>query len=152
MQDLAEHHARALKRLLCYLRFIIKFRISFGPTRKLTVYSDADYASDKADRKSVIALVGLIGGGPVFWGSRKQTAVATITTEAEYVAMSFTAKQGQWISQILRDIGYGRYVATDHQTVDTRGDNQGAIALTKNPHLIERLKHINIAYHYIRDL
>jgi hypothetical protein len=66
MQDLAEHHTRALKRLLCYLRFIIKSRISFRPTRKLTVYSDTDYASDKADYKSVIALVGLIGGGPVF--------------------------------------------------------------------------------------
>ena len=68
------------------------------------------------------------------------------------MAISFTAKQGQQIAQILRDIGYGRYVTTDHQTVDTRGDNQGAIALTKNPHLTERLKHINIAYHYIRDL
>jgi hypothetical protein len=43
-------------------------------------------------------------------------------------------------------------VATDHQTVDTRGDNQGAIALTKNPHLTERSKHIDIAYYYIRDL
>jgi len=84
-----------LKRLLHYLRFIIKFRISFGPTGKLVVYSDADYASDKADCKSVIALVGLIRGGPVFWGSHKQTAIATATTEVEYVAMSFTAKQGQ---------------------------------------------------------
>jgi hypothetical protein len=95
IQDPAEHHARALKRLLRYLRFTIKFRISFRPAGKLVVYSDADYASDKADRKSITASVGLIGGGPVFWGSRKQTAVATPTTEAEYIAMSFTAKQGQ---------------------------------------------------------
>src|SRR6266487_1526398 len=92
IQDPPEHHARALKRLLHYLRFTIKFRISFGPTGKLVVYSDADYVSDKADHKSVTASVGLIRGGPVFWGSRKQTAIATATTEAEYVAMSFTAK------------------------------------------------------------
>jgi hypothetical protein len=32
------------------------------------------------------------------------------------------------------------------------GDNQGAIALTKNPHLHERLKHIDISYHFICDL
>ena len=32
------------------------------------------------------------------------------------------------------------------------GDNQGAIALTKNPHLHERSKHIDICYHFIRDL
>ena len=152
MQDPAEHHASALKRLLRYLRSTIKSRICFGPGGKLVVYSDADYASDKTDRKSISASVGLIGGGPVFWGSKKQTAVATATTEAEYVAMSTTAKQGQWVAQILRDMGYGGYVASNHQTVDTRGDNQGAIALTKNPHLTERSKHIDIAYHYIRDL
>ncbi len=66
--------------------------------------------------------------------------------------MSFTAKQGQWVAQILRDIGYGRYMVNDHQTVNTRGDNQGAIALVKNLHLTERSKHIDITYHFIRDL
>ncbi|KAI0995983.1 hypothetical protein K3495_g12199 [Podosphaera aphanis] len=33
-----------------------------------------------------------------------------------------------------------------------RGDNQSAIALAKNPHLHERSKHIDVCYHYIRDL
>ena len=33
-----------------------------------------------------------------------------------------------------------------------RGDNQGALALVKNPHLHERSKHIDVCYHYIRDL
>src|SRR6266487_6874271 len=96
MQDPAEHHAQALKHLLHYLRFIIKFRISFRPTRKLVVYSDTDYTSNRSDHKSIIASVGLIRGGPIFWRSRKQTAIVTVTTEVEYVAMSFTAKQGQW--------------------------------------------------------
>jgi H2-forming N5,N10-methylenetetrahydromethanopterin dehydrogenase-like enzyme len=32
------------------------------------------------------------------------------------------------------------------------GDNQGALALAKNPHLHERSKHIDICYHFIRDL
>jgi hypothetical protein len=152
MQDPAEHHERALRRLLRYVRSTVGFRIQFGPYGKLVVYSDADWASDRTDRKSITAAVGLIGHGPVFWGSRKQTGVATATTEAEYVAMCFTAKQGQWISQVLRDMGYGNYVAPNHQTVDTRGDNQGAIALAKNPHLTERSKHIDIQYHYVRDL
>ena len=66
MQDLAEHYAQALKRLLRYLRFTIKFRISFRPAGKLVVYSDTDYTSDRSDCKSITALVGLIGGGPIF--------------------------------------------------------------------------------------
>jgi hypothetical protein len=32
------------------------------------------------------------------------------------------------------------------------GDNQGALALVQNPHLHERSKHIDICYHFIRDL
>ncbi len=152
MQDPAEHHGKSLRHLLRYLRSSIKSRIRFGPKGKLIVYSDADYASDKTDRKSISASIGLLGGGPVFWGSRKQTSVSTATTEAEYIAMSTTAKQGQWIAQVLRDLGMGAYVAPNHQTVDTRGDNQGAIALAKNPHLTERSKHIDVAYHFIRDL
>ena len=33
-----------------------------------------------------------------------------------------------------------------------RGDNQGALALVKNPYLHKRSKHIDVCYHYIRDL
>ena len=33
-----------------------------------------------------------------------------------------------------------------------RADNQGAIALVKNPHLHEQSKHIDISYYHIRDL
>jgi hypothetical protein len=36
--------------------------------------------------------------------------------------------------------------------VNMYGDNQGAIALTNNPHLHERSEHIDISYHYVRDL
>ena len=32
------------------------------------------------------------------------------------------------------------------------GDNQGALALTKNIHLNKRSKYINICYYFIRDL
>jgi hypothetical protein len=37
-------------------------------------------------------------------------------------------------------------------SVNIREDNQGAIALMKNPYFHERLKHIDIYYYYIQDL
>ncbi|EKD12543.1 retrotransposon protein, putative, Ty1-copia subclass [Drepanopeziza brunnea f. sp. 'multigermtubi' MB_m1] len=97
-EDLAEHHALALKRLMRYLRFTISFAISFGPLRDLVVYSDADYDGDKDSKKSISAAIGLIRGGLVFFGSRKQTFVATAITKAEYAAICYTAKQGQWVA------------------------------------------------------
>ena len=49
-------------------------------------------------------------------------------------------------------MGFPEYIGSDSSTVEMRADNQGAIALAKNPHLHERSKHIDISYHYIRDL
>jgi transposase InsO family protein len=154
MQDPAEHHASALKRLMRYLRSTIDLRIRFGSstTPTLQAFSDADYAADKTDRKSITAFIGLIGGGPIFWGSKKQSSVSTATTEAEYIAMCTTAKQGQWIAQVLRDMGYPEYIAPNGTTVAMKGDNQGAIALAKNPQLTDRSKHIEVQYHYVREL
>ena len=62
-----------------------------------------------------------------------------------------TAKMSQWIAQVLRDMGYSSYIGDSQTRVDIRADNQGAIALTKNPHLYDRSKHIDIYYYYIRD-
>jgi len=44
------------------------------------------------------------------------------------------------------------YIGKNGITVDIRRDNQGALALVKNPHLHEQSKHIDVYYHYIRDL
>ena len=49
-------------------------------------------------------------------------------------------------------MGYPQYIAKNAITVQTKGDNQGAIPLVKNPILSERSKHIDIGYHYVRDL
>ena len=144
----------ALKKLLRYLRSTVHhtFRFGAGGESSLAEYSDADWASDRNDQKSVTGAAGILCGGAIFWLSRKQKSVATSTAEAEYMAMAITAKLGQWIAQVLRDMGYPHYIAKNAITVQTRGDNQGAIHLVKNPILSNRSKHIDISYHYVRDL
>ena len=91
-------------------------------------------------------------GGPISWSSKKQRSVSTSSCEAEYIALATCAKQGQWIGQIFRDLGLSKYVGSDPRLVQMFGDNQGAIALTQNAHLNERSKHVDICYHFIRDL
>jgi hypothetical protein len=56
------------------------------------------------------------------------------------------------MGQVLRDMNMGNFVGENEPKVKLYSDNQGAIALTKNPHLHERSKHIDICYHFIRDL
>jgi hypothetical protein len=150
-----ERNNQGVKELLRYVGGTIDQRIRYGPTdnhRNLTVYSDADWAGDKSDRKSTSGCVAMLYGGPVLWTSRKQTSVATSSTESEYIAMAMCVKQAVWLGQILRDMGYSDYVGKHPETVSMKGDNQGALALVENPYLHERSKHIDIQYHYIRDL
>ena len=161
LKDLSEYHYIGLKGLLRYIGWSINDRIRYGPVTddrkqatkgQLVVYSDADWAGDQTDRKSTSGFVAMLYGGAISWGSRKQASVSTSSTESEYIAMSTCAKQSQWIAQILRDMKLPKYVGKDPYTVQIKGDNQGALALIRNPHLHERSKHIDIQYYYIRDL
>src|SRR5204863_5534208 len=66
--------------------------------------------------------------------------------------MSSCAKQSQWIVQVLKDMGFPRCIGNDPYVVQIEGDNQGALALVKNPHLHKQSKHIDVQYHHIQDL
>jgi hypothetical protein len=168
LQNLTIRHEGAIKELGRYLRSTIKQKIrygpsgsKFGPTKEarlkvfdpdmLSLYTDADWANMR-DRKSISGHVAMLFNGPVAYGSKKQRSVSTSSCEAEYIGMSTCCKQGQWIAQVLRDMGFPEYIGDNPDTVEMRADNQGAIALVKNPHLHERSKHIDISYHHIRDL
>jgi hypothetical protein len=97
MSDPAEHHGRALKGLLKYLRSIIGQKMRFGLVgahQKLVVYTDADWASDKHNRKSISRSTTQLCGGTVAYSSRKQRSIATSSTESEYIAAAGAAKQG----------------------------------------------------------
>ena len=152
----AEHHGYALKQLMRYLRQTYKAKLRYGPggdfDKNFVVYTDADWASDKSDRKSISGGVVMFYGGPISYASKKQNSVATSSAESEYISVAMFVKQGRWMAQILKDLGVPQFISENNNTVSVLGDNQGAIALTKNPHLHERSKHIDICYHFIRDL
>jgi hypothetical protein len=73
--------------------------------------------------------------------------VALSTVEAEYVAMSRCAQQMIWMQNWLAE------VKIDYTLPGLiKGDNRGAIALTKNTRDHGKVKHIDIRHHYIREL
>jgi hypothetical protein len=83
----------------------------------------------------------------VSWCSRKQSSVALRTVEAEYIALSVAVREAVWLHKILIDL-------FDHEMDPTtiHGDNQRCVKLSKNLVFHDRSKHIEIKYHYIKDM
>jgi hypothetical protein len=99
--------------------------------------------TDQMERAS--GSVAMFYGGPILWSTKTQKAVLTLSSESEYVGHSECTKQGQWFTQLLRDMRRNKYIGPDPNMVHMLGDNMGEIALTKNPHLNDQSKHIYLS-------
>ncbi|GJX49747.1 retrovirus-related pol polyprotein from transposon TNT 1-94 [Tanacetum coccineum] len=100
---------------------------------------------DYIDRKSTSGVCTFMGCCLTSWFSKKQTALAISTTEAEYVSAGKACQQALWIKQALVDYG----IRLDE--IPIMCDNKGAIDLSKNPVQHSRTKHIKIRHHFLRD-
>ena len=141
-------HWVAVKRIFRYLVGTKGYTLEYGSSNASGGYSDADWGSGH-DRKSVGGFLFLLNRGAISWASKKQTSIALSTTEAEYMGMTQAAKEIVWLRALLDEIGAFRHI---HQMSVLNGDNQGAIALARNPEYHACTKHIDIQYHFIRDL
>ncbi len=143
-------HWQAIKRILRYLSGTRDIGITFGADNSnfdLIGYCDADYAADIDTRKSTSGFLCCLGNSPVSWASRLQRSVAQSTTEAEYMAIADCAKDVLWFQQLFKDLQI-----TINKPIVIFSDNQGAILLTRNSVFHKRTKHIDVRYHFIRDL
>lgn len=140
------YHWKCAKRVLRYLKGTKNYVIKFTKDDiNLLGYVDADWGSDKADRKSYTGYIFKLSGGPISWKSSKQKTVALSSTEAEYMALSDASKEAIYLRNLV-------YELTDKlDSVTIFNDNQSAIKLSMNPIFHERSKHIDIRYHFIRE-
>ena len=146
-----EAHWVAVKHVLRYLKCTLDYELCYRKCADgltLIGYSDADWASSADDRRSITGYCfSLSKTGPLIsWKSRKQRTVALSYCEGEYMALSATIQEALHLIQLLKDI------SCEYQFGPPMiyGDNQGAIALSKNPVNHQRSKHIDVRYHFIR--
>ncbi|GKA10796.1 retrovirus-related pol polyprotein from transposon TNT 1-94 [Tanacetum coccineum] len=74
-----------------------------GTGIETVVYADSDHAGDYVDRKSTSGICTFVGCCLTSWFSKKQTALAISTTEAEYVSAGKACQQALWMKQALID-------------------------------------------------
>ncbi len=144
LSDPYEQHWSTVKHVMRYLKGTIDLELCYKKSDeklKLVAYSDADWASDLNDRRSTTGYCfSLTQDGPLIsWKSKKQSTVALSTCEAEYKSMYLV----QLLNSMDNDCLY--------IPVQIFEDNQGAIALSKNPVCRQRCKHVDVRYHFIRS-
>nr|GEW85693.1 retrovirus-related Pol polyprotein from transposon TNT 1-94 [Tanacetum cinerariifolium] len=83
----------------------------------LVAYSDSDYAGASLDRKSTTKGCQFLGCRLISWQCKKQTVVATSSTEAEYVGAARCCAQVLWIQNQLLDYGYIKHALTVNPTI-----------------------------------
>ena len=108
--------------------------------------SDADWASDAIDRKSISGYSFYFQGSLVSWSAVKQKSIALSSTEAEYYAMTHAFKEALWIRTFLEILKF-----PVPRPFPILSDNQAACALSNTPAISARSKHIDIRHHFIRD-
>ena len=90
-----------------------------------------------------------MGNGPVVWYSKKQTNVACSSCEAEYMAMA----------PCIQNINFCRRIVNCANITNIKyrlasglwSDNEAAIAVSSEPVLHQRTKHIGIKYQYVNE-
>jgi hypothetical protein len=142
-------HWVAVKRIFRYLRgsTAMALRLSGSVPVRLAGWCDADWAGDVDTRRSTTGYAFSVGQGCISWASKRQVTVALSSTEAEYMSASMAAREAVWLRQLLVDVGF----ELPGPTV-LHADNQGAIALVRNPVHHQRSKHIDVQAHFIRQL
>ena len=139
-------HMNAALHVLRYLKYTSTIGISYSNTAtlELTGYSDSDWASDLDTRRSTTGYLFIFAGGPISWESKRQQSVALSSSEAEYMALSAAAQEAIALRALCSE-----FDISTSQPIKIWEDNNGAIAMSKNPITKRRSIYIYVITSYV---
>ncbi|GJT40425.1 retrovirus-related pol polyprotein from transposon TNT 1-94 [Tanacetum coccineum] len=142
-----ESHLIAVNRIFRYLKSTPSLGLWYPKCSgfDLKGLSDSDYAGCNMDIKRTSGACQLLESKLVCWSAKKQQFVAMSSAEAEYVAIARCCANILWMKCQLKDYDIV------YEKVPIFCDNTSAIAISNNPVLHSRTKHIDIRYHFIKD-
>jgi hypothetical protein len=106
--------------------------------------SDADWASDKRDHKSISGYCFYFCNLLVSWSARKQHTVLTSSTESKYYALANAVKEAIWLKLFLTLT----HLYTP-QSFPLLCDNQSTCTIASTDSISPQTKHIDVRYHFV---
>lgn len=117
-----------------------------GTPMQTSICTDSDHAHDVVTRRSITGVLVYVGLTPVSSVSRRQTAIASSTYEAEFMAMRTATQEAKVIRNLLRSFG----IPLDGPTL-LFGDSLGVIQQASFVDADLSKKHVAISYHLVRE-
>jgi hypothetical protein len=154
MHNPGKEHWNAVKWILRYLKGTSHFGLLFdkNSVNEIGVMGfvegiiDFDFAGDLDKRRSISGYVFSLCGSVMSWRALLQSITALSTTEAKYVSTTKRVKEAIWMQGLISELGVTQDV------INVYCDSHSAICLTKNDMYQFNTKHIDIKYHFIRDI
>ncbi|GKA50255.1 hypothetical protein Tco_0743328 [Tanacetum coccineum] len=146
--DVDVHLYRSMIGSLMYLtasRPDIMFALCTCSRYQVTPKTSHLHAMKRIFRKSTTEGCQFLHMRLISWQCKKQTIVATSTTEAEYVAAANYCGQVLWIQNQMLDY------RLNFMNTQIYIDNESTICIVKNLVFHSKTKHIAIRHHFIRD-
>jgi hypothetical protein len=142
-------HLVVAKHVMSYLKGTIDCGLNYDGDHNFTLsgYTDADWAGSVFERKITSRCFFSLGSAVISWQSRKQFNIALSTTKAKYIVACFVSCKAIWLRKLSTSL-----FDLEMEATMILCDNQSCIKMTKNPIFHETSKHIEIRYHYIRDI
>jgi hypothetical protein len=113
----------------------------------ISAYSDSAYG-DNSERKSSAGYIVKMAGGVVSFKLYRQRLVTLSSTESEYIALTYAAKEVSWVQHLLTQVGY---VGNDLRPLQLYTDNQPALNMICKDGNHKRTKHIDAYLKYMKQ-
>lgn len=109
-------------------------------------YVDSDWAGDPNTRRSTTGYIIQFMNGPLVTVSKRQKTVSLSSTEGEYISFSEIIRDIKWVKKIAQ------YMCIPFpEPAFIRNDNLTAQGIAKGEAKLQRTKHIDTKYHFIRE-
>ena len=143
-------HWKAIERVLGYLKHTSSFGLFYNPFPSVVEgFSDASWITNVGDNKSTSGWIFTLAGGAVSWASKKQTCISHSTMESEFIALAQTAKEAEWIRDMLLDIPLW---PNPMPPVSLYCDSEASLKEAYKGTYNGKSRHIGLRHDYVRGL